>query len=82
LGTIYCSIGDQNVQYIESYRALLCGISNYYVSYYGAVVLRMKLSREEWVILGICLVLLFAVIYFDFPKNDPIGIPQLVDFEL
>tara|TARA_R100000005_G_C4839624_1_gene111741 strand:- start:116 stop:244 length:129 start_codon:yes stop_codon:yes gene_type:complete len=42
----------------------------------------MKLSKEEWIILGICLVLLFAVVYFDFPKNDPLGIPQLVDFEM
>jgi hypothetical protein len=42
----------------------------------------MKLSKEEWIVFGICLVLLFAVVYFDFPQNDPIPVPQLVDFNL
>jgi t-SNARE complex subunit (syntaxin) len=42
----------------------------------------MKLSKEEWIVFGICLVLLFTVVYFDFPKNHPITVPQLVDFTM
>jgi hypothetical protein len=42
----------------------------------------MKLSKEEWIVFGICLVLLFAAVYFDYPKNLPQSVPQLVDFEM
>jgi len=42
----------------------------------------MKLSKEEWIVFGICLVLIAAVAYFDFPKNQPQTVPQMVDFYL
>ena len=42
----------------------------------------MRLPKEDWIGLGICLGFLFLVVYFDLGSNPEPIVPQLVDFDL